>query len=84
MRKYRKLFKIIYTETTLEGEVDTQRIYTLKHDIEQWNIFNETEVDAVAKALVTSNGVSGVPTILKRIVDERVMPLDDNEKGPLS
>ena len=78
--KVQKAFQEYYTETTLEGEVDTQRIYTLKHDIEQWNIFNETEVDTVVKALVTSNGVSGVPTILKRIVDERVMPLEDNEK----
>ena len=78
--KVQKAFQAYYTETTLEGEIDTQRIYTLKHDIEQWNIFNETEVDAVAKALVASSGVSGVPTILKRIVDERVMPLGDNEK----
>lgn len=78
--KVQKAFQEYYTETTLEGDVDTQRIYTLKYDVEQWNLFNESEVEAVAKAMVTSAGVSGVPTILKRIVDERVMPLDDDEK----
>lgn len=78
--KVQKAFQEYYTETTLEGDVDTQRIYTLKHDIEQWNLFNESEVESVAKALVSSTGVSGVPSILKRIVDERVMPLEDDEK----
>lgn len=78
--KVQKAFQEYYTETTLEGDVDTQRIYTLKYDIEQWNLFNESEVESVAKALVSSTGVSGVPSILKRIVDERVMPLEDDEK----
>lgn len=78
--KVQKAFQEYYTETTLEGDVDTQRIYTLKHDIEQWNLFNESEVESVAKALVSSTGVSGVPSILKRIVDERVIPLEDDEK----
>ena len=78
--KVQKAFQEYYTETTLEGDVDTQRIYTLKHDIEQWNLFNESEVESVAKALVSSTGVSGVPSILKRIADERVMPLEDDEK----
>lgn len=78
--KVQKAFQEYYTETTLEGDVDTQRIYTLKHDIEQWNLFNESEVESVAKALVSSTRVSGVPSILKRIVDERVMPLEDDEK----
>lgn len=78
--KVQKAFQEYYTETTLEGDVDTQRIYTLKHDIEQWNIFNESEVGTVTKSLVTSTGLSGIPAILKRIVDERVMPLKDDEK----
>lgn len=78
--KVQKAFQEYYTETTLEGDIDTQRIYRLKHDIEQWNLFNESEVESVAKALVSSTGVSGVPSILKRIVDERVMPLEDDEK----
>ncbi len=78
--KVQKSFQAYYTETTLEGDVDTQRVYMLKDDIEKWNIFNESEVIAVTKALVTSEGLSGVPSILKRIVDERVADLEDEEK----
>ena len=78
--KVQKSFQAYYTETTLEGDVDTQRVYMLKDDIEKWNIFNESEVNAVTKALVTSKGLSGVPSILKRIVDERVADLEDEEK----
>ena len=78
--KVQKSFQAYYTETTLEGDVDTQRVYMLKDDIEKWNIFNESEVNAVTKALVTSEGLSGVPSILKRIVDERVVDLEDEEK----
>lgn len=78
--KVQKSFQAYYTETTLEGDVDTQRVYMLKDDVEKWNIFNESEVNAVTKALVTSKGLSGVPSILKRIVDERVANLEDEEK----
>ena len=78
--KVQKSFQAYYTETSLEGDVDTQRVYMLKDDIEKWNIFNESEVIAVTKALVTSEGLSGVPSILKRIVDERVADLEDEEK----
>lgn len=73
-------FQKYYTEITLEGEVDTQRIYTLKDDIEQWNIFNQAEVDAVVNALHISKKTSGVPSMLKKIVEERVKPLDDDKK----
>lgn len=79
-QKVQKAFQAYYTETTLEGEVDTQRIYMLKDDIEKWNIFNEAEVNAVAQALITSAGVSGIPSILNRIVEERVKPLEDEAK----
>lgn len=78
--KVQKAFQAYYTETTLEGDVDTQRIYRLKEDVEKWKIFNELEVETVAKALVTSTGLSGIPSILKRIVDDRVQDLKDEEK----
>ena len=78
--KVQKAFQAYYTETTLEGDVDTQRIYRLKDDVEKWNIFNDTEVDTVTKALVTSTGLEGIPSILKGIVDDRVNCLSDEEK----
>ena len=78
--KVQKSFQSYYTETTLEGDVDTQRVYLLKDDVEKWNIFNESEVETVTKALVTNAGLSGIPSILKRIVDDRVNELKDEEK----
>ena len=41
---------------------------------------NENEVETVTRALVTKTGMSGIPSILKRIVDERVVNLEDEEK----
>lgn len=37
----RKAFNQYYTTTTLTGDVDTQRVYTLKESVENWNLFNE-------------------------------------------
>lgn len=76
----RKSFQKYYTETTLEGEVDTQRIYTLKQDVERWKIFSDDEVRRVVRALLTKEGLSGIPSLLKQIVDDRVAPLDDKDK----
>jgi type I restriction enzyme R subunit len=78
--KVQKSFQEYYTEITLEGEVDTQRIYRLKNDVENWNIFNESEIEIVTNAMVTSTGLNGVPSILKGIVEDRVNPLTDEEK----
>ena len=71
----------IKTLVAFSGEVeDSQRIYRLKSDVEDWNIFNETEVETVTNAMVTSTGLNGVPSILKGIVEDRVNPLTDEEK----
>lgn len=73
-------FQRYYTETTLVGEVDTQRMYTMKRDVESYKIFNEDEVDEVARCLTITNEVERVPSMLRRIVDDRVAPLDDAAK----
>lgn len=57
--KIQKSFQDYYTEITLEGEVDTQRIYRLKRDVEEWNIFNESEVATITNAMVTKMGPIG-------------------------
>ena len=75
-----KAFQQYYTETTLEGEVDTQKLYTLKDDIDKWNVFNEEEINKVVTALLDPKKVIEVPSMLKRIVDERVAPLKDEDK----
>ncbi len=78
--KVQESFQKYYTETTLEGDVEPQRLYRLKSDIEEWQIFNETEVDDVTKAMVTKSGLKGVTSILNRIVAERVSILEDKKK----
>ncbi len=78
--KIQKSFQDYYTETTLEGEVDTQRLYSLKDDVEAFNLFNDDEVNAVAEGMIDPDKLQQVPSILKRIVEERVEPLDDEFK----
>lgn len=76
----RKAFNKYYTVTTLTGDVDRQRVYTLKEDVEKWNIFNEDEITDVCERMVDKAKVSGVPSVLLKIVKERVAPLSDEEK----
>lgn len=78
--KIQKSFQQYYTETTLEGEVDTQRLYSLKDDVEAYNIFNEDEMNTLVESLHDPAKVQTVPAILRNIVDERVLPLEDEEK----
>ena len=78
--KVQKSFQQYYTETTLNGEVDTQRVYTMKKDIEDWNIFNEQEIDAVVSSLHIRKNLSAVPSLFKKIIEDRVTPLEDDEK----
>lgn len=75
-----KAFQRYYTETSLVGEVDTQRIYTMKRDIEYYRIFNDDEVNEVVRYLELTKEVERVPSIMRRIVDDRVEPMDDNRK----
>lgn len=76
----RKAFNQYYTVTTLAGNIDTQRVYSLKEAVEKWNLFNETEIDDVCARMVDEDKVSGVPSILLKIVNDRVNPLNDEEK----
>ena len=76
----KKVFNKYYTVTTLTGDVDEQRVYTLKEDVERWNIFNEDEINDVCSRMVDKTKVSGVPSILLKIVKERVAPLSDEDK----
>ena len=78
--KVQKAFQEYYTEVTLEGEVDTQRLYSLKDDVEVYKVFNQTEVDNVVTALSDPSKVQGVPSMLKTIIEERVVPMKDEIK----
>lgn len=76
----RKAFNQYYTVTTLAGNVDTQRVYSLKEAVEKWNLFNEDEINDVCTRMTDKEKVSGVPSILLKIVNERVNTLTDEDK----
>ena len=76
----RKAFNQYYTETTLTGDVDTQRVYMLKETVQNWNIFNESEIDKVCERMIDKDKVHEVPSILLKIVHERVDSLSDEDK----
>lgn len=80
VEKIQKSFQQYYTETTLEGEVDTQRLYSLKDDVDAYQIFNEDEVNKVVESLLDPSKVQNVPSIMRRIIDDRVSPLEDEDK----
>lgn len=78
--KVQKAFQEYYTEVTLEGEVDTQRLYSLKDDVEVYKVFSQNEIDDVVTALSDPSKVQGVPSMLRNIIDERVIPMKDEDK----
>ena len=78
--KVKKAFQQYYTETILEGEVDTQRLYSLRDDVDVYRIFSEEEVNRVVADLLDPKKVFGVPSFIKRIVDDRVLPMSDEDK----
>ena len=76
----KKAFNQYYTVTSLTGSVDTQRVYTLKEDVERWKIFSEEEVNDVCQRMIDQETVTGIPSLLLNIVNDRVLPLSDEEK----
>lgn len=78
--KIQKAFQEYYTEIQLVGQVDTQRVYSLKNDVENWNLIRPDEVEKVATSLVSSANLCGIPSILKTIVDDRIDELSDDDK----
>jgi len=76
----KKAFNQYYTVTSLTGSVDTQRVYTLKEDVERWKIFSEEEVNDVCQRMIGQETVTGIPSLLLNIVNDRVLPLSDEEK----
>lgn len=75
-----KAFSDYYTKTVLDGNVDTTRMYACKNDIDDFNIFSMDEVNDVCKRMLDKDQAAGVPSIMKRIVDDRVKPLNEEDK----
>lgn len=69
-------FQQYYTITKLDGEVDIQRVYSLKSDVEDYHVFTDDEVNAVCKHMV-SGTVEAIPSIIVSIVDRAKEQLDE-------
>ena len=79
--KIQKAFQEYYTATTLIGDVDTQRIYTMKADIEAYKVFSEAEVTEVVELLKIRKNTAAVAARLNKIARERVAErFSDDEK----
>lgn len=69
-------FQRYYTITTLDGDVDIQRVYGLKEDVERYELFTQSEVDLICQHMV-SGTVEAIPSIIISIVDRAKEYLDD-------
>lgn len=72
-------FQQYYQRTDLKGDVDIQRLYTLKTKIDNYKVYSPDDVTAIAKAVI-ENRLNNIPSMLRRLVDDYVMPLPDDEK----
>ncbi len=75
-----KAFQRYYKETELQGDVDVQRLYSFINEIEQYKVYNDAEEENIVRALLNKTTAASVPSLVKRIVEERVVPMDDADK----
>ncbi len=75
-----KAFQRYYKETKLQGDVDIQRLYSFVAEIEQFKVYNDAEEANIVKALLNKATAAGVPSLIKQIVSERVVPMSDEDK----
>jgi type I restriction enzyme R subunit len=70
----------IYTETELVGEPDTQRVYSMMNEVKMLDgkeMVSGEEVNEVVAKLLKKETAVAVPSIFKRIVEDRVKPLSE-------
>lgn len=73
------MFQQYYQRTDLEGKVDIQRLYTLRTKLDGYKVYTPDEVREVAKAVV-ENRLNNVPYMLRKIVDDYVLPMSNEDK----
>ena len=83
----KKSFEPFYTETTLESDMDINRVYDLRRKVSALSLFTSSEVDAFVEVMTTqsakkkqdSSAVGKIASILKPVVD-RYMELDEEHR----
>lgn len=78
-----KAFQKYYTETELVGEPDTQRVYSMMNEVKMLDgkeMVSGEEVNEVVSKLLKKETAVAVPSIFKRIVEDRVKPLSESNR----
>lgn len=69
---------------SLEGQFEPEKLYTYRTEIRNYQIYTQQQVDEVVKILLGNDkDLLAISSILKTIVDEYVMPLDDDKKDEI-
>lgn len=75
-----KSFQKYYKETKLMGDVDVQRLYSFITEIEEYKVYNEAEEANIVQKLLNKRDAEAVPGLVRQIVEERVVPMNDDRK----
>lgn len=83
----KKSFEPFYTETTLESDMDINRVYDLRSKVNALSLFTSTDVDEFVKIMTAQSGkkkqdpsaVGKIASILKPVVD-RYLELDEEHR----
>ena len=69
---------------SMDGTFDPERLYTYRTEIRDYKLYSQDDVDNVVKQLLGKKGnLLNIPAILRQIVDDNVIPLDDDTKNDI-
>lgn len=77
-----KSFQPYYQSTQLKGEVNTQRLYDLKSEIDDYRVFNEAQIELCMQVLLDKNrNPEELSPLFRQIVEDKVEPLEKDIQG---
>ncbi len=84
-------FEPFYAETTLNGDMDLNRVYDLRAKVDEFSLFNATEVDKFTELMKKNSGkkkqdatvIGQITSILKPVVD-RYIDIEEDKKRYLA
>lgn len=69
---------------SMDGTFDPERLYTYRSEIRDYKLYSEDDVNNVVKLLLgKKNNLLNVPSILRKIVDDNVIPLENDKKNEI-
>lgn len=73
-------FKPYYEATILEGQMQPQRLYDYKSDIEEYRIFTQEQVERVAEVFATNQGIETLSPLMISLSENNVKALEKDEQ----